>query len=1036
MALTRVTFTRGNISRLQHTVLDRIRKYLELLCDTAERLSDLSGFFRDRHKSVIPTDVTLGLRKLAGAFRDLGVDLGVNINQDALELERKLGEVEGRIAKAVVLLKQSCDLNDQQFVRRVMTLLDAAPTEGKKMLAYVLADINHEEKQRLKKVDDVAVLQSSIGSPGSEAFWKNHFGDQSAVPWRIFQDIFIQEQYGDLDHASFSQLNYLLRRHLDAQGTGTVAHQRFIQFLDTQWSAVRTEFRPQRGLKLPERRRSADALPLLVTSVVKPTLYLKEGMSFTVTPQGYPLSMRIHRDGITVFGRKSQRSAGVVDVQLDDPSVSQVHAQVLFRDGRFWLVDLGSTGGTYMWMQRPVLARPGMVFQLAFSDVFVVTEVNGEQLYGLEADLSPEEDPDDVGLWFGRGALEEVEVEFSPQLQVVEENYESSEGEKRAKPPVTDEEVEEIEGEEESEEEKSQQSDSEKSGENEEENSEKSDENEEENSEKGESAKSDSEQIEEENSEKSDKSDEEDEKSEKSDPSESEKHSEIEASEQSEISEHRESHYSKSSKSQSSSQKYPQKAPQPPIKQPTPVRIKPSLLIPKPAFSVPLSPKAEVAKPTALKGGKEQSVSSEVGSEAGKQSGASKQSEKGKEKSVKSESQSEAASVNSQKKSQKSLEKSVSSSRQSESEQSRQESSKKSPSKSMSNSEEKSESEGSVSKLSQKSKEKSVSSQRRSELQSEEKPSAPKAAGKREQTQDSKVSPTGKSVPPKSGNPLPPSPRHLREELKKSLSGPRERSEHGSDLDESQPPPIEEEPNEEEDRSAESEVSEKSESHASKPDQSQSESRPSKSHQSASKPSNSHQSSSDQSHSSDSQSEQSNPEQSQSDPEESKSAQSDHQSSDVSDSQASLSSSQQSSSRSSRSRQPPKPTGKKPPKPNITSESMDGRPVVKPSIQLLCILKGEHLGRKWRFHPDPDGVTIGRGSDCHIRLRDKRVGTRHCRFVLDNGAWVLEGFKAENMVWVHLSDYNTLRRKEPSGAVPLEAGGCFKSGGVDFQVGG
>ena len=111
-------------------------------------------------------------------------------------------------------------------------------------------------------------------------------------------------------------------------------------------------------------------------------------------------------------------------------------------------------------------------------------------------------------------------------------------------------------------------------------------------------------------------------------------------------------------------------------------------------------------------------------------------------------------------------------------------------------------------------------------------------------------------------------------------------------------------------------------------------------------------------------------------------------------------------------------------------------PQVHPNIELLCVLKGEHLGRRWRFPADPEGVTIGKSHDCHIRLHSDQIRSKHCRFVVENGAWVVEDYAVGDRVWLMLSDYSTMRRKEPSGAYLLEPGSRFKLGGVDFEVGG
>ena len=654
--------------------------------------------------------------------------------------------VPERVRQAVVLLKQSGDLRDKKFTRKVMDLLDGGPVDGREMLTSVLADINHEEKQVLKKVDYHAQVISAIGSPESEAFWKTHFGLQSTVPWRVFQDIFVQIEYGDLDHAGFAQLTFMLRKYLDPQGTGTVAHHRFVQFLDTKWAAVKTEFVPQRGLKLPSQRRDAEALPLIVTAVQKQTLYLREGMSFTLTQQGYPLSMRLHKDGITVFGRKSERAKSIVDVQLDDPSVSQIHAQIVFRERQFWLVDLGSTGGTYILMRKPTPVRPGFVFQLGFNDVFVVTEVNGEQLFSLDGD---KEEVVDAGAWFARGGVEEVKVQMAPHVGLESSDEEK---ERRAIPPPLDEEgeissvIKDEEG-------------------------------------------------------------------------------ESEASEEEE--------------------------------------------------SMSLDPKKA--------------------SESGESASDSASSGEYQEEEEDSEGSEEVSSSN----------------------------------------------------LSQDKEEDGGGDEGGNSSDEEENPAIPEESQEESESQE-------------------------------QSDEEEDSQEQGS-----------------ESQDASESVSERSLSRA----ESGTPSVKAASKQSA--------------------------------PQKSPSS--------VSASSSVQSSSQQSSSyESASSKSLPKSKSKSSASHKSASETSKASipPQVHPNIEFLCVLKGEHLGRRWRFPADPEGVTIGKSHDCHIRLHNPQIQSKHCRFIVENGAWVVDDFGTGERVWLMLSDYVTMRRKEPSGAYLLDAGSCFKLGGVDFQVGG
>ncbi len=50
------------------------------------------------------------------------------------------------------------------------------------------------------------------------------------------------------------------------------------------------------------------------------------------------------------------RDAGAVDIVLDDPSVSRLHARIRRRDDAYWLYDEGSIMGTFLNHERLGLA--------------------------------------------------------------------------------------------------------------------------------------------------------------------------------------------------------------------------------------------------------------------------------------------------------------------------------------------------------------------------------------------------------------------------------------------------------------------------------------------------------------------------------------------------------------------------------------------------------------------------------------------------------------------------------------------------------
>ncbi|HZU07444.1 MAG TPA: anti-sigma factor antagonist [Chloroflexota bacterium] len=79
-------------------------------------------------------------------------------------------------------------------------------------------------------------------------------------------------------------------------------------------------------------------------------LVLPDGTRYAIPSEG------------AIIGRRSDS-----DILIDDPSVSRRHAQILYRDGRYYLVDLGSSNGTTLNgrpVTRPAPLAHGDVLQL------------------------------------------------------------------------------------------------------------------------------------------------------------------------------------------------------------------------------------------------------------------------------------------------------------------------------------------------------------------------------------------------------------------------------------------------------------------------------------------------------------------------------------------------------------------------------------------------------------------------------------------------------------------------------------------------
>jgi pSer/pThr/pTyr-binding forkhead associated (FHA) protein len=71
------------------------------------------------------------------------------------------------------------------------------------------------------------------------------------------------------------------------------------------------------------------------------------------TERGAPATFQVTKSGATI-GRGPEST-----IQLADLSVSRKHARIAFRQGAYWLSDLGSMGGT--WVDGAKLAAPRRV---------------------------------------------------------------------------------------------------------------------------------------------------------------------------------------------------------------------------------------------------------------------------------------------------------------------------------------------------------------------------------------------------------------------------------------------------------------------------------------------------------------------------------------------------------------------------------------------------------------------------------------------------------------------------------------------------
>ena len=102
-----------------------------------------------------------------------------------------------------------------------------------------------------------------------------------------------------------------------------------------------------------------------------------EGVTLRLeTERGSRSTFQVTKSGATI-GRGPEST-----IQLDDLSVSRKHARIAYRQGAYWLSDLGSMGGT--WIDGTKLAAPrrvaaGQTIDIGVCRLVVVVAAEGEK---------------------------------------------------------------------------------------------------------------------------------------------------------------------------------------------------------------------------------------------------------------------------------------------------------------------------------------------------------------------------------------------------------------------------------------------------------------------------------------------------------------------------------------------------------------------------------------------------------------------------------------------------------------------------------
>jgi hypothetical protein len=104
---------------------------------------------------------------------------------------------------------------------------------------------------------------------------------------------------------------------------------------------------------------------------------LADGVTLRLaTERGSPSTFQVTKSGATI-GRGPEST-----IQLADLSVSRKHARIVYKQGAYWLSDLGSMGGT--WVDGAKLSAPrrvetGQTIDIGLCRLVVVNAVEGEK---------------------------------------------------------------------------------------------------------------------------------------------------------------------------------------------------------------------------------------------------------------------------------------------------------------------------------------------------------------------------------------------------------------------------------------------------------------------------------------------------------------------------------------------------------------------------------------------------------------------------------------------------------------------------------
>ncbi|CAG9310209.1 unnamed protein product [Blepharisma stoltei] len=372
------------INPLSRKQLEAISRLNTTILHLAEYLSEITTkkiIFRLYSASREPNELTHIFHSLTGILQDCEISLSFNISQNIRQTEILIENMQTELISILSKIQTIDDFEKEAIISEISTAIKCKPEDLKAIVREYMAYVGISKKVINERIDKLIgenhhreyFLRSSV----AHEFWMRAFGDAVNVSWTDFYSAFISVFLNSLNLAQTYQNALLesIRAWVDPDLCGIVNKKACNNFFENIWDIPnnRANFISS-NQTVHNPVQYASYLTLRVSSLHEANERIKKGQTFKISPQGYLYSKNLKYDGITTIGRKITQSP--VDLCFPDSAISARHAQIAFHPKKgYSLVDLGSTGGTYIEVSKPLLLSVGLMVQLASSDIFVVKDL-------------------------------------------------------------------------------------------------------------------------------------------------------------------------------------------------------------------------------------------------------------------------------------------------------------------------------------------------------------------------------------------------------------------------------------------------------------------------------------------------------------------------------------------------------------------------------------------------------------------------------------------------------------------------------------